>query len=83
MKIHLKQPDGPYDSVIDTRVMDVELLEVFNGVSLVTEAGEKLSVSMRDHGFEVHYTGDFGEKGFDAGWVEFKGGTVSSPKLRM
>lgn len=75
-KILLNEPEGPYHCEIDTDVMKVELRETFLGVSFVTERGEKLSVSMRDNGFEVHYSGDFGEKGFDAGWTEFKDGII-------
>lgn len=77
MKIHLSEPHGPYHCDIDTDVMQVTLREVFLGVAIMTDRGEKLSVSMRDNGFEVHYTGDFGETGFDSGWVEFKDGLIS------
>jgi hypothetical protein len=75
-KIHLQEPDGPYACDLDTGVMVVELKEVFLGVQFITEEGEKLSVSMRDGGFEVHYTGEFGEKGFDAGWWRFNNSSI-------
>lgn len=56
---------------------DIELREVFNGVTFVTEDGERLSVCMRDSGFEVHYYGgNFEEKSFDLGWFRFVGGRV-------
>lgn len=73
-KIKLSQPEGPYHADIDTGAMKVELRETFLGVAFITEGGERLSVCMRDNGFEVHYTGDFGATGFDAGWFEFKDG---------
>lgn len=75
-KIILSEPDGPYECTINTEVMRVDIKEAFLGVCFVTENGEKLSVSMKDSGFEVHYTGDFGETGFDAGWVELKNGII-------
>lgn len=78
MKVHLKEPDGPYSCELDTGVMTVTLKDVFLGVTFETDGGEKLSVCMRDSGFEIHYTGDFGEKGFDAGWFEFKNSRVNS-----
>jgi hypothetical protein len=76
-KIILQIPDNPYHCILDTDVMDVELRDVFLGVRFITEDGEMLSVCMRDGGFEVHYTGNFGDKGFDAGWFEFKGSHVN------
>ncbi len=77
MKIHIAEPDGLYKCVIDTEVMNVTLRDVFLGVLFETEKGEKLAVSMRDGGFEVHYFADFGEEGFDAGWTEFQNGSVN------
>lgn len=76
-KILIYQPDGPYSCELDSGAMGVKIGEAFLGVAFVTDSGEKLSVSMRDNGFEVHYTGDFGETGFDAGWTEFKNGNVT------
>lgn len=82
MKIELKEPDGPYSCAIDTGVMSVELRETFLGVKFVTESGEKLSVSMRDNGFEVHYYKDDSEtKGFDTGLTEFKDGFINCSLL--
>jgi len=75
--IKLKQPNGPYKPTIDTDAMNIEIREAYLGVSFVTEQGERLSVSMRDNGFEVHYTGDFGEQGFDAGWTTFNNGSIT------
>lgn len=77
MKILIQEPDGPYKCEVDSGVMYVTLKEVFLGVALTTDDGETLHISMRDSGFEIHYTGDFGEKGFDAGWVDFKGGQMT------
>lgn len=74
MKIILKEPDGPYHCTLDPDVMQVTLKEVFIGVSLETEGGEKLLVSMRDNGFEVFYCGD---DGFNAGWTDFKDGVIT------
>ena len=73
MKIRLSEPDDSYHAEIDSTVMDVEVRECFLGVEFVTEDGARLAVSMRDDGFEVHYWGE----GFDAGWVDFKGGVSS------
>lgn len=78
--IKVSHPDGPYSSELDTGVMDVEIREAFLGVGFVTENGERLAVSMRDGGYEVHYTGDFGETGFDAGWFRFNNGVVNDDK---
>lgn len=75
-KITMKDPDGPYSCELDTGAMEVQLREVFLGATFVTAAGEKLSVSMRDDGFEVRYSGDKGETGFNAGWVDFKNGII-------
>jgi len=80
MKVEISEPDGPYSCNLDTGVMDVTLREVFNGVRFETEGGEMLSVCMRDNGFEVHYWGDFGETGFDCGWVEFKDGFLKQKR---
>lgn len=80
-KIILKQPGGPYKCEIDTEVMEVEIRNAFIGVSFITDSGEKLSVSMRDNGFEVHYSGDFGEQGFNAGWTDFKEGKISQSRV--
>lgn len=78
-EIILKQPGGPYKAIIDTEALDVEVRKAYLGVSLITENGEKLSVAMRDDGFEVRYTGDFGDDGFDMGYTEFKNGIVRGP----
>lgn len=72
-RIVLSEPDGPYSCTFDTRVMEVKLFEVFNGVQFVSDSGEKLSVSMRDNGFEVHYFKD-GDP-INQGWYDFKNGT--------
>lgn len=80
MKIHICEPDGPYKCVINTEAMEVVLEEVFLGVALVTEDGHRLSVSMRDNGFEVHYLHD--GKEFDGGWIELKDGTLTVTKRR-
>lgn len=54
-KILLKEPDGPYSTEIDTRVMNVEIRETYLGVKFITDEGNTLSVSMRDSGFELVY----------------------------
>lgn len=76
-RIVLSEPEGPYSCTLDTGVMNVKLIEVFKGVQFVADSGEKLSVSMRDNGFEVHYEGvdSIGDK-FDAGWFAFKDGNA-------
>lgn len=76
-KIILSEPDGPYNCVIDTGAMEVDIEEAFIGVVFKTKDGERLAVSMRDSGFEVHYSADFGEKGFNAGWTDFKNGFIN------
>lgn len=60
---------------------DLQLKFVYDGLTLVTEEGERLSVAMRDSGFEVHYYTEEDDegKGFDIGWVEFKCGSVGLP----
>lgn len=57
MKIKISEPDGPYSCELDPGVMEVELREVFLGVGFVTESGQRLSVSMRDGGFELMLRG--------------------------
>lgn len=52
-KIKLKVKDSPYETRIDTDVMDVEITEAFLGVRFVTADGKTLSVSIRDGGFEL------------------------------
>lgn len=63
---------------LDERGQDVELRHVYEGLTLITDDGERLSVCMRDSGFEVHYYSDEDDegKGFDLGWFEFKAGTA-------
>ena len=75
-KIILSNPNNDYSCEIDTGVMDVELREVFTGVQFITEDDERLSVCMRDSGFEVVYTGNFQKIGlaFKQGIISGKGG---------
>lgn len=54
-KIILSTPHGPYQTKIDTQVMDVEIQEVYNGVKFITPEGNRLTVSQRDSGFEITY----------------------------
>lgn len=77
MKIELSAPDTPYKTIMDTEVMDVLLRDVFNGVTLQTDNGQKLSICMRDDGFEAHYYKD-NDSGtdFDTGWTMLKQGLV-------
>lgn len=60
----MREPDGPYQAEVDPGVMEVEIREAFVGLGLVSPDGQRLSVCMRDGGFEVRHNG--GE------WVEFK-----------
>jgi len=39
----------------------IELREVFGGITLITKGGEKLSIAMRDSGFEIDYEGIYME----------------------
>lgn len=55
-KITLKEPDGPYFTIVDTGSMDVLFEEVFLGVRFITAAGEILTVAMRDTGYELTYS---------------------------
>ena len=71
MKITLKEPDGPYSCDIDPGVMSVNITEAFLGVGFTTEDGQRLSVCMRDDGFEVKFNDDK--------WVEFKPGSTNAP----
>lgn len=52
-KITLAEPDGPYQTTIDTEVMEVTIREAFVGVGFETADGCRLSVCMRDDGYEV------------------------------
>ena len=52
-KIILKAPATPYETTIDTEVMDIEIRGAFIGVRFVSEDGRVLSVSERDGYFEV------------------------------
>lgn len=71
MIIKIEEPDGPYSCIVDTGVMEVELSDVFLGVGFVTKEGNRLSVAMRDDGFEVLYRPKSDPDNAD--WVEFKG----------
>lgn len=79
-RIIVSEPDGPYNAELDTHAMTVVIKDAFNGVLFETANGEKLAVSMRDSGFELHYFGDDGERGFDAGWLDLKTGDINTPK---
>jgi hypothetical protein len=46
----------------------IELREVFGGITLITSDGEKLSIAMRDSGFEITYQDE---------WYELKEGKVN------
>lgn len=52
-KIILKAPATPYETSIDTEVMDIEIHGAFIGVRFVSEDGRILSVSERDGYFEI------------------------------
>ena len=73
-KIALREPHGPYHCEIDTDTMDVVIKEAFLGVQFVTEDGERLSVCMRDSGFEISYSIDGVRIPDDENWWEFKEG---------
>lgn len=78
-KITIKEPNTSYKTykaVVDTEVMNVEIRDAFLGVRFLTKEGEQLSVSMRDGGFEVRYSGELEGAGFHAGTTTFKGGSV-------
>lgn len=79
-KIHIcpvsARPPGE-TVVLDTGTNMVEVKEAFIGITFKTENGEELGVQMRDGGFEVHYSGDYGSHGFDAGSVSFRGGNIT------
>ena len=74
MKIRLTNPDNNYASTVDTEVMDAEIKEAFIGPTFVTADGERLSVCMRDSGFEVCY---IARDGAEPQWFSFQGGLVS------
>lgn len=78
-EIHIKTPNSPYETVLDTGAMDVLIKKAYLGMVFVSDDGEMLAVSMRDGGFEVKYWGDFGEEGFDLGFTQFKDGTIIRP----
>ena len=59
MKIEIGPPNSPYTASIDTEVMETEIREVFSGVTFISPYGEKLTVSMRDGGYELQYENKF------------------------
>lgn len=59
----------PYSTTLDTGAMDVTIKEAFIGVGFETKDGAKLSVCMRDGGYEVCYVDAAGK---DHGWDEYK-----------
>lgn len=76
-KIILKQPDSAYEATVETGAMATDIREAFLGVRFVTADGEVLTVSMRDTGFELSYSADYGDHGFNVRPVELKGGVVT------
>lgn len=74
-----RQTDETAEEHIDGGEVDVEMYEVYQGCTFITSDGERLSVTMRDSGFEVHYYADFSEASIDGGWFAFKNGTVTPP----
>jgi len=60
-EITIKTPNGPYVAKLDAEAMDVEIRKAFLGIQFITEDGEKLSVCMRDSGFELVYEAKFKE----------------------
>ena len=45
---------------------EIEFREVFNGITLVTNEGERINICMRDSGFEFEYEGEkyFAKEGY-------------------
>ena len=83
-KITLKEPDGPYHCEIDTDVMKVEVRESYLGFRFIADSGEELVVSMRDGGFELHYTGKFEtSKLLNPEWIDLKGGELYVQRKRL
>lgn len=82
MRIDYKhgEEQEPMDLVLDGQ--DIELRDVFNGIAFVSAEGERLSICMRDNGFEAHYytLPDEEGKSFDAGWFLFSSGVVNDDK---
>lgn len=75
-KILIQAPGSPHISTLFTDASIITIQDAFLGVRFETKDGEQLTVSMRDGGFEVEYSADFGEQGFDCGITEFKKGSV-------
>jgi hypothetical protein len=69
-EIILKDPNSPYKCVVNTEDMDVEIHGAFNGVMFYASSGKRLSVSLRDGGFEVLYDANSDE--IDTRFEEFK-----------
>lgn len=82
MKIDYKHSETQEPYGIDVSGVNIELREVFNGVTFVADGGERLSISMRDYGFEAHYYREETElyEAFDAGWFRFSAGAVNDDK---
>lgn len=77
MRIDYKDDRGqPGYMEFSESITDVELTSVFNGVTFVSRDGERLSVIMRDSGFEIHYYKYEGESDtvFDLGWMSLNNG---------
>lgn len=81
-RIALSEPEGPYGCVIDSGAMEVELRDVFLGVTFVTKSGERLAVSMRDGGFELAYTPDENDD-ITRRKLELKQGVVTYERAEM
>lgn len=59
MKIKISEPGGPYDAVLDTHVMDVDITEAYIGPTFRTKH-EELALCERDGGWELTYTTPLG-----------------------
>lgn len=79
MDILVSEPNGPYDCQLNTGAMDVEIKHAYLGLTLVSDTGERLSICMRDDGFEVQYQTPRPPNNVflsDARFVEFKNGNI-------
>lgn len=80
MKVIIQHGQDP--AIFGTRLEttgEVRIKEAYSGVLFETPDGEKLSVCMRDSGFEIRYTSDhIHNDRFDSGVVELKNGHIFS-----
>lgn len=67
-KIKIETPNTPYATVVETGANEVTIEEAYIGIGFKTKENRKLSVCMRDGGYEVRYTDEHGRS---TPWIPF------------